>query len=129
MIVINPIGDKINSRTKWNCQCKCGGSTITSHYNLISHHTRSCGCLWKEEYRTCVEGTIVECLESKIPKNNSSGIKGICRVKGKWLAYITLAQKRYYLGAYDSLQEARIAREKAEREKFWPVIKKYKKKL
>lgn len=127
LIVIEPIGDKINSRTKWNCQCECGGSTITSHYNLISNHTRSCGCLWKKEYRTRVEGTILECLKSKVPKNNSSGVKGICRIRGKWVAYITLAQRRYYLGSYDSLQEAKDSRKKAEKEKFWPVLKKYKK--
>lgn len=127
LIVIKPIGTKINSRTKWSCQCDCGGTTITSHYNLVSQHTRSCGCLWKKEYRTFAEGTIVECLKSKKPKNNSSGIKGVCCVNGKWLAYITLAQKRFYLGRYDSLQEAKASREQAEKEKFWPIIKKYKK--
>ncbi|MBS6193769.1 hypothetical protein AB1I58_07225 [Enterococcus hirae] len=42
------------------------------------------------------------------------------------LAYITVAQKRYYLGTFDSLEEARASRTKAEKEKFWPIIKKYK---
>ena len=127
LVVIKLIGYKINSRTRWSCLCKCGGTTIASYYNLISSHTRSCGCLWKKEYRTFAEGTIVECLNSKVPNNNTSGVKGVCRVNGKWLAYITLAQKRYYLGTYDSLEEAKASRARAEKDKFWPIIKKYKK--
>lgn len=33
---------------KWNCECICGGSTITSSHHLTAGHTQSCGCLHKE---------------------------------------------------------------------------------
>jgi hypothetical protein len=31
-------------KTRWVCRCSCGGSTLTTAYELISGHTRSCGC-------------------------------------------------------------------------------------
>jgi len=31
--------------TNWECLCDCGGSTNTQRPNLISGHTKSCGCI------------------------------------------------------------------------------------
>ncbi|MCF8009592.1 MAG: hypothetical protein K9K32_07470 [Halanaerobiales bacterium] len=33
-----------NRHKKWLCQCKCGNKTIVQESNLISNHTKSCGC-------------------------------------------------------------------------------------
>ena len=51
--------------------------------------------LWmfkRQETRTCVEGTVIECLTSKLPKI-TSGVKGVYRSKEKWIAYITLKKR------------------------------------
>lgn len=36
-------------RTKWLCECSCGGSKSATGHELASGDTRSCGCLHKEE--------------------------------------------------------------------------------
>lgn len=38
-------GYKEDGQELWECDCKCGGNTITTAYNLIRGHTTSCGCL------------------------------------------------------------------------------------
>jgi len=35
----------VNGEDKWNCQCDCGKTHITSFYRLIKSITKSCGCL------------------------------------------------------------------------------------
>lgn len=35
-------------RIKWNCICECGNTSIVSGENLMSGHTKSCGCLLSE---------------------------------------------------------------------------------
>jgi hypothetical protein len=35
-------------RAKFKCRCDCGKETITQAYNVLSGHTKSCGCLQKE---------------------------------------------------------------------------------
>ena len=32
----------------WKCKCECGKEAIVSRSNLISNHTKSCGCLQEE---------------------------------------------------------------------------------
>lgn len=33
------------TRIKWECKCDCGNTTVVTGSNLISGHTKSCGCL------------------------------------------------------------------------------------
>lgn len=40
-----PTQDKYNRRSHWECLCDCGTKTVVSTDNLLSGHTRSCGCL------------------------------------------------------------------------------------
>ena len=61
---------------------------------------------------------------AKRSKNNQSGIKGVCHLNNKWVAYINLAGKKYNLSLYKSLEDAKKAREKAETELFLPIIEK-----
>ena len=42
---IRPNGKHI---TMWECECECGNKIIVRASNLISKHTKSCGCLKKE---------------------------------------------------------------------------------
>ena len=56
------------------------------------------------------------CINQSLRKDNTSGYKGINRRKsnGKWTVRIQTNYKRIYIGDYDTLEEAIIAREKAE---------------
>lgn len=108
----------------WKCRCDCGNVCKVSHGNLVTNHTRSCGCLKKIEYRTKIDGTVVECLVSKLYSNNTSGFKSVSKVNSKWISYINFSNKRYTLGRYDTLQEAKQERRRAEKKMFDPIIKK-----
>lgn len=56
----------------------------------------------------------------RIAKNNTSGIRGVCwnRFKKKWKAYIMIDSRLYNLGDFDSLENAKNARESAELNAF-----------
>ena len=43
---ITPSTGKRQSR--WECRCECGNTTVVVQSQLISGHTRSCGCLQRE---------------------------------------------------------------------------------
>jgi len=47
-------------------------------------------------------------------KNNTSGITGVSRQNGRWIANITVDRKQKYLGYYDKLDDAIAARRDAE---------------
>jgi hypothetical protein len=51
-----------------------------------------------------------------IAKNNSSGVRGVYKNKrtDRWCAQITFQGKTKYLGSFETLQEARLARERGE---------------
>ena len=33
-----------NGKARWDCICSCGGKTVATSSDLLSGHTRSCGC-------------------------------------------------------------------------------------
>lgn len=105
----------------WHCRCDCGNEVDVSYNSLAYANMRSCGCLKKEHDRklggflTHVGGTSVDMLKSKkVPKNNTTGIKGVYLIRGKYTAKIVFQRKAYYLGTYDRLEEAAEARRRAE---------------
>jgi len=49
---------------------------------------------------------------SKLRKNNKSGFKGVSKKGKRWVAYITAYNRRKYLGAYDTPEEASDAYKK-----------------
>lgn len=57
---------------------------------------------------------------SKIPRHNTSGIKGVAwdRVRCKWYAFINIEGRMHSLGRHDSIEEAAAARAAAERRVF-----------
>lgn len=66
-------------------------------------------------YATALENS----RNRSIPKNNASGCKGVCLTKsGKYRAYITVNHKWMSLGTYNSFEEAKEARIKAELKYF-----------
>ena len=104
----------------WLCQCSCGNMTEVSQSNLASGNNISCGCLKRENgkklYRLSqhVDGTCIESLEnSTLRSDNKTGHIGVSRHKGKFRANITFKGKRYYLGSFETLEEAALIREQA----------------
>lgn len=62
-------------------------------------------------------------LEStKIPKNNSTGCKGVYLIRGKYVAKIVFQKKAYYLGTYTEMQTAVEARKEAEEAIFQTAL-------
>ena len=48
LIVIEKHG-KICGLTAWLCQCDCGNQIVASSQDLTTNHTKSCGCLRREQ--------------------------------------------------------------------------------
>lgn len=105
----------------WHCRCDCGNEVDVSYNSLMYTHIQSCGCKKKEHdqelggFLTHIAGTSMEMLKSKkIPTNNTTGTKGVYLIRGKYVAKIVLQKKAYYLGTYNTLEEAAEARRKGE---------------
>ncbi len=82
-------------------------------------HTQSCGCLKRQETRTCVEGTVIGVSNVKITgKNNTSGVKGVYRSKREIDCVYNFKKRGTYLGSYDSIKSAAQARKDAENKLF-----------
>lgn len=118
----------------WHCRCDCGTETDVSYNSLVYGNQVSCGCQKKEHdqklntYLTHVAGTSVEMLKSKkIPKDNTTGYKGVYLVRGKYLAKIVFQKKQYVLGIFDRIDDAAEARKEAEEILFAGVAAHYEK--
>ncbi len=105
----------------WRCRCDCGKETDISYNVLLYTNVISCGCRRQahnqsiNRYLTHVDGTSLEMLRSeKIPKNNTTGVKGVYRFRGKYIAKIVFQKKQYVLGTYDTVAEAAEIRKEAE---------------
>ena len=122
LLTVTAYDGKRGGKHFWKCSCDCGNETTVCQSNLKSGHTISCGCQNRfYDARTMVDGTCVEILRSAVekktlPSNNSSGVRGVYKNKrtGRWCAQITFKGKTKYLGSFETLQEARTARERGE---------------
>lgn len=111
-----------NGTIIWHCRCDCGKEVDYSYHTLMYTEIQSCGCLKKEfdqkisGYLTHVAGTSIDMLKSqKLPKNNTSGTKGVYLIGGKWTAKIVFQKKQYYLGNFKEYDNAVKARKYAEK--------------
>jgi len=116
---IEPLPNRaVDNSIRWLCLCECGEYTIVSSNKLRMGHTTSCGCMKTKPARmakTFVDGTCAEqVMSDKIPKNNTSGFKGVSRKRNKWQAYITYANDRHNLGTFVTMEDAVAARRRAE---------------
>ena len=115
----------------YKCECKCGNVLNVTSSALTTGHTKSCGCKKAEHTRRLgnkmgtklkeygfVDGTRPDHLNNKLYANNSSGVRGVRFRKGKYEASICFKQKSYYLGRYDTIEEASKARKIAEDKLF-----------
>lgn len=123
------------------CRCDCGNITYKDIASLKNGGTSSCGCLKKEIEQeqikrmraiNQVDGTVIGNITSKkIPSNNTTGYKGVYELKkggikqGIWVAHIRFKGQRYYLGRYYNIEDARMAREDAEKELYGNFLEWY----
>lgn len=105
----------------WHCRCDCGNEVEVGYNELMYSQIQSCGCVKREHDRqlasflTHVEGTSIDAIKSKkTPSNNTTGYRGVYNIHGKYLAKIVFQKKQYYLGTYDSIEDAVKARQEAE---------------
>lgn len=133
-------GRSEKNTTVWEWQCECGKVVEASTRDILTGK-RSCGCLDVEraianakkgrEKIIIADGTNVSRIRSsKVSKNNSTGITGVCYVtsKRRYLAYIMFQGKRHQLGFYRSMEEAAAVRKKAQDRMFGEFLMEYERK-
>ena len=125
IIALYPTDKRENNSVVWHCLCDCGNEKDITYNKLMWCHVKSCGCMGRERmkrlntYLTHVDGTSVDAIRSKkIPTNNTTGVKGVYFVKGKYMAKIVFQERQYYLGKFDSIEDAAMVRKEAENELF-----------
>ena len=98
----------------------CGDSTDVSYNNLMYCGQQSCGCKKREHdkslagFLTHVDGTSIDAWKSNtIPKNNTTGVRGVYSIKGRYVAKLVFQKKQHFLGTYKTLAEAAEVRQKA----------------
>lgn len=77
-----------------------------------------------------IDGTSLDTIapSRSANRNNKTGIKGVCKLGGRYRAYISLRGVHHHLGCYDTAAEAAQARASAEEELFTPILEAHKKK-
>lgn len=106
----------------WHCRCDCGREVDVRQSNLQSGWTKSCGCQ-RDPGRNLhyKDGICLELLRPDLMyRTNTSGVKGVyySKTRGKWIAQIMFRNKCYYLGGYDTIEDAARARSEAEKQVF-----------
>lgn len=108
----------------WMLECfpETVAAELDRPFEGVDGNQQSCGCKKREHeselgtYLTHIDGTSIEALKSsKIPSNNTTGVRGVYCVKGRYKAKIVFQKKQFSLGTYDTLAEAATARKKAEK--------------
>ena len=98
----------------WHCRCTCGNEVDVTEAHLVHGNYKSCGCLREENKKRIsershrIDGTCVEILENrKYRRDNKSGFRGVSQMKnGKYRVDIGFKRKRYYIGTFDTFNEA-----------------------
>ena len=128
LTVVEYAGNSRRGQCRWKCRCECGNTIETNGYDLRSGNTRSCGCLSTEKATVRVRKLVVDhslpssMLSTKLSKANTSGIRGVSPIKNKWRATIGVKGKLIWLGDYDNIRDAEIARKNAELEYWKPIL-------
>lgn len=118
----------------WHCVCDCGKEAEVTENGLVYGNNRSCGCLKRENQKRVVDqlhmvdGTCLEWLEKrKSRSDNTSGFRGIyCLKNGRYRVGIGFKRERYYLGTYDSMEDAVRVRLEAEKRIHGEFVRQYK---
>ncbi|MCL1983443.1 MAG: hypothetical protein FWG53_10235 [Clostridiales bacterium] len=120
----------------YKCQCECGSVIKVAGTSLRTGNTRSCGCINRENFqenirearsKIFVEGTNIMLIShNRIRADNTSGVRGVSKSRGKWVAAIKFKKKKYYLGSFNDINEAAEVRKEAEERIFGGFLEWYK---
>lgn len=125
----------VDKNKRWHviCKCECGNIKSIKIYSLLNGTTASCGCLHKESvYNKLIplkekyspeairKQNITRIKNNKIVSRNKTGVIGVCYLNDLCIyrAYININGKRIYLGDFDTLDEATVARKNAEKKLY-----------
>lgn len=129
LVAVERAGSNRTGQAVWRCKCDCGREHNAIGADLRFGKVTSCGCGATRRERAAessgdVDGTRLAMLNGKVPRNNSSGVRGVTYndERKKWIASIKFKGKSRYLGSFDDLVDAAEARREAERELFDPVL-------
>ena len=110
-----------NGKAYWLFQCSCGNKKVLEVSNVKSGNTSSCGCLYKKtKMREKVyknNSNLEHLLEiGVVKKNNKTGVNGVYydKARNKYAVQVMYRGKKYSLGRYHTIEEAKIAREIAD---------------
>ena len=112
-----------NGKLACKCKCDCGNEVIYTASEL--HTRRSCGCMKEVEEEGHTKLTWVVNGGQTLRANNTSGVRGVSRVNGKWGARITFQRKSYWLGAFLDFNDAVNARKEAEKHLYGDFLEWY----
>ena len=48
LVALRSLGKGRSWQIQWECRCDCGRVVVVNKKNLLSGHTRSCGCLRRD---------------------------------------------------------------------------------
>lgn len=133
LIALEPTQERSGGYIIWKCKCDCGNITYVSSHNLLNKNTLSCGCLnnelatknaikniSKHVKNNYIANTRLDFIKNnklnKLNKNNTTGYTGVYLRKkdNKYTAHIEFQGKRYFLGSYETKEEAYTVRKEAE---------------
>lgn len=101
LLVLSQAQSDKNGNARWNCQCDCGKTTVSSGFTLRNGEAKSCGCLTTEQLNErrgvthrmtgepeylCWSGMIQRCTNPKSRRWNRYGARGI-GVCERWLTF------------------------------------------
>ena len=132
LVAIEPTKARNHNSVVWKCKCDCGRYANISCRGLISGHANSCGCLFREqsrkrltetadkmkEKRKVHDGTSDCLLTDTVRVDSCTGVRGVSFSKSnsKYVAYINYKKKRYIIGYFYTIDDAKEARKIAEKE-------------
>lgn len=104
--------DDGDSRNSWYFRCDCGREFNAKGYEVFSGKITDCGCSNSAPMEEIEEKRLTYPLKGRMPKENSSGYKGVSfnKAREKWVARVMVGGINHYLGSYDNLTDAINAR-------------------
>lgn len=102
-------------------RCDCGNEKELVFTQVLHGEIKTCGCkqgFLSKQSREKQKRTSLEFYKNKTMKNNKTGYTGISKVNGKYRVRIQKNGKSYHVGYFNTLEEAKEARKKAEEKYF-----------
>ena len=115
LVVLN-YSHSIKRKSYYTCRCDCGNVITVQSNSLLSGKQKSCQC-----------SSLISSLSCNVRANNKTGYNGVSYNKkiGKYTAWLNVNRRSYYLGLWDTAEQAHNARMIAEEKLVLPFKEKY----